>query len=286
MRRLLAAFVALSLGACIYSRGAIEPAKGGYKNYPATLAEDQARRHKRRVHALIAAPLELIGGTGLAALALYAPSSSSREPGNDSVTDGLAAAGKELVGRLLLASAGGAIALSGAGDAVLGATDPLFASPVVRDGVLIDADHIDLLPPPRRPFLSIHSSQAISLQGWRSGVGVGVAHWIADAWRMRETIAGELGQGFSPIAPRGFVTGEVEIERAFGRERLGLMPRTAIGLYGGGGYGWAARHDAPLVSGGISFTRHLQQFRLGVSQLVDVKRPTIELGFRYVLPGD
>ncbi|MCE9574147.1 MAG: hypothetical protein K8W52_13455 [Deltaproteobacteria bacterium] len=283
--RLIAAVVALSLGACVYSRGAIGHNAAGYTNYPATLADEHARRSKRRRHALIAAPIELVGGTAITALALFAP--SSPEPGtDDSVTAGLAAAGKELVGRLVLASVGGAIALGGVGDAVLGATDPLFASPVVRDGELIDADHIDLLPPPRAPRLDVHSSQELSLQGWRSGLGVGVAHWISDTLRMREAVTGELGQGFGPLAVRGFVTGEVELERAFRRERLGLYPRTALGIYGGGGYSWAARHDAPLVRGGISFTRHLVQYRLGVSQLVDVRRPTIELAFRYVLPAD
>jgi hypothetical protein len=286
MRRLMAGMIAIALGGCFYVRGSLDRGKQGYTNYPATIADEHARRAHRRKMALIAAPLELLGGTAIAALAIYGGSASA-PPDNESVLGGLSAAGKELAGRLLMASVGGSIAISGIGDAVLGATDGAFASPLIRDGALIDAAHIDSISPFRSLHLDLHSASVMSTRGVGCAFGFGLPRWISDTVRLRPTVNGEVRVGYAGHDQRGLLTGELELDRAFGREHAGLYPHGAIGAYAGGGWAWGGTGAAPVARGGLAATFGIQQHRLGVSQLIGVERlPSIELAVRIVLRAD
>src|SRR6266567_3411755 len=114
--------VSLASGAsgCIYMRESVQPtsrAKGSYEHYPTTLEANEQRRAKRRKYALIAAPIEVALGALLVAGAVYAKSSPST---SDTTTGVLADAGKDILGRLLIALIGSSIVVSGVGDGVLG----------------------------------------------------------------------------------------------------------------------------------------------------------------------
>ena len=70
-----------------YTRANVDQNRGGdYKDYPSSVAADRERRASRRKWALIASPIEIVGGLGLTALALYAPVKAMSD-GDDSVTD-------------------------------------------------------------------------------------------------------------------------------------------------------------------------------------------------------
>src|SRR5690242_17061886 len=116
MVRSIAVFVAVSLlSGCVYMRTSVQPTspdKGMYENYPTSIEANQERRAKRRKHALLAAPIEVVVGAAIAAAAIYGKSEPSM---SESPTGALADAGKDLLGRLLLAGLGGAVAVSGVG---------------------------------------------------------------------------------------------------------------------------------------------------------------------------
>jgi hypothetical protein len=272
------------LDGCIYTRGNLEVTKEGYKNYPSSIEAEQARRRRRRRNALIAAPLEIVGGLAITALAIYAPSSPSDA---DSTSGALADAGKELLGRLLLATGGMAIAVSGIGDGVLGATDPLFGSPLVRNGRLVPVDEIDTIAPPATPRFAIHSTTMIGTDGIGFDTGFGFSHWIGSNVRLRHAASAELTLPFDTADRRLIASAETSIERAFGRDHAGLYPKRSIGMYVAGG--WAAiedRPDAPVLRAGLAFGGRSYSYRLGTTYMAGDRRPSIDLGMRMELRTD
>lgn len=294
MRRataLVSLVLVVELTGCLYAGGNLEPDRhGGYKNYPASVEAERARRAHRRKIALIGAPIELVGGLALAGLMLYAPSSSSpADDGDDSVTDNLGDGAKEVLTRLVLASAGLSIAASGVGDLVLGATDPAFGSPLVRDGRLIAADQIDRIAPARAPRLGFHVSNNLSLRGVGADVGVGLGHWLGRSVRVREAVTGGWDADFGDDRRelRYALGGDLTVERAFGRRHAGLYPTSALGLYGGASWTRFDARDRAVLRGGLSLLVGKTQLRLGA---LDVggrdATPTIELGLRYELETD
>ncbi|MBA3820962.1 MAG: hypothetical protein H0X17_18895, partial [Deltaproteobacteria bacterium] len=246
----LLVMVVLLVQGCVYAGGNLAHSrKSGYTNYPSSIEAEHERRKRRRRRALIAAPIEIAAGLAITALALYAPVKPSDA---DSTTGALADAGKEVLGRFLAATAGTAIALSGVGDGFLGLVDPAFRSPLVRAGRLVPAAEIDALAPPRGPRLDLHATSVIGTAGVGADTGIGLAHWITPALRLRHAVSAELTLPFRSADRRLVISGETVIERAFGRERAGLYPRRSIGLYLGGG--WAAiedREDLPVLRAGV-----------------------------------
>jgi hypothetical protein len=274
------------LDGCIYARGNLEITSTGYKNYPSSLEAEHARRSRRRRNALIAAPLEIVGGLALAALAIYAPSNPA-DSDSDSPSSAIADAGKELLGRLLLATGGMAIAVSGVGDGVFGALDPLLGSPLVRDGALVPADQIDTVAPSATPWFTIHGTSVIGTDGVGFDMGAGFSHWIGSNVRLRHAASAELTLPFHSADQRLIASAETSIERAFGRERAGLYPRKSIGVYVAGG--WAAiedRPDAPVMRGGVAFSSHGYSYRLGTTYMAGDRRPSVELGMRMEIRTD
>ncbi|MDQ3368744.1 MAG: hypothetical protein M3680_25220, partial [Myxococcota bacterium] len=163
--------IVLLVQGCVYAQGSLQHSqRSGYKNYPSSIEAEHERRKRRRKRALIAAPIEIAAGIALTALALYAPAQASDA---DSTTDALADAGKEVLGRILVATAGTAIALSGVGDGFLGLVDPAFRSPLVRAGRLVPASEIDALAPLRGPRLALHATSVLGTAGVGVDTGVG-----------------------------------------------------------------------------------------------------------------
>lgn len=284
MRRAAIVLVLLSLQGCIYSLGNLDRTKTGYKNYPTSIEAEQARRHRRRRNALIAAPLEIVGGLAIAALAIYAPSSPSDA---DTTTGALEDAGKELLGRLLLAALGTGIAISGVGDGALGAIDPAMSSPLVRNGALVPADQIDTIDPPSAPRVGIHVSNMLGTDGIGIDAGVGFAHWIGSTVRLRHSASAELTLPWGSADRRLIASAETQVERAFGREHAGLYPKYSLGLYVAAG--WAAiedRPDVPVLRGGISIGLHGYSYRIGTTYMAGERRPSIELGLRSEIRTD
>ncbi|MBK9035728.1 MAG: hypothetical protein IPL61_31510 [Myxococcales bacterium] len=283
MRPVAVVALLASLSGCLYSRNALERHGDGYRNYPATVAAEQARRHDRRRLALLGGPLEVIVGAGLAALVLYAPIKNTSD--SESVTDQLGDAGKELAGRALLGTVGLAVAMSGVGDLVLGATDGLFASPIVRDGALVPADQIDALAPAPGPRLTFHGVQLVSDREIGTGLGLGVALWPTARLRARAAVTGELTLGWRDRSTHGGLVGELALERAFGRERVGLYPRAALGAYVAGGWS-RADADRPVVRAGLLGTVRAMQLRLGAGYQPGDRRPSIEFAIQRELRVD
>lgn len=284
MRCACALIVLGLLDGCIYSRGNLEKTKSGYTNYPTSVEAEYERRKRRRRRALIAAPLEIIGGLGITALALYAPATPSDA---EHPAEALADAGKELLGRLLLASAGTGIAISGIGDGVLGLVDPAFKSPLVRDGQLVRASEIDTVDPPASPRFGIHATSVLGTGGVGMDTGVGFAHWIGPRVRLRHAANAELTLPFDTADRRLIVSGETVIERAFGRDHAGLYPRRSLGLYVAAG--WAAledRPDVPVLRGGIAFGTRWQTYRLGTTYMAGDARPSLDFGMRMEIRTD
>lgn len=207
----------------------------------------------------------------------------------DNPTDALADAGKDVLGRLLIASIGGAIAISGVGDGVLGLTDPINRSALIRDRKLVSAADIDRIAPPRGPRFGLHLSSVLATDGVGTDAGFGFAHWITPTLRLRHALAAELTLPYHSADRRLIASGEILLERAFGREHAGLYPHRAIGLYVGGG--WAAIEDgddAPVARAGLAVNigRGLT-YRLGATVLPgSLRRPAIQLVVRYEVPGD
>ncbi len=288
MIRLLLLFtLAASHAACIYTRANVSQNRNGaYSDYPSSVENDRERRASRRKWALIASPLEILGGVGLAALALYAPA-THMDDGDESVTDNLGDAGKEIAGRLVLAGVGGALVASGVGDAVLGLTDPLRPSPYVRDGSLVAADHVDGLAPLSGPRVDLHIANSLGTHGVGGGAGLGLAHWIHDSVRLRHSVSGEFRRGFGDRGLEGGVTFDVNAQLAFGRRMGGLLPKKAVGLYAGSGVWWTAMGPAPIASGGVSLDLAFGQYRLGTTYVPGVDRlPSINFDLRLEIGGD
>lgn len=291
--RLLIALATLAacadLTGCLYaSRNIDRDPAGGYKNYPASVEAEQARRAHRRKVALIGGPIELVGGAALTALALYAPSAPD-DDGDDSVTDNLGDAGKDVLGRLALAMIGSSVAVSGVGDTVLGLTDPAFDSPLVRHGRLVAEDEIDLVAPPAGPRLGFHATDTLSLRATGAEAGLGLGHWLGRHVRVREAIGGgwEIDFGDDRKGLRYTLGGDLTIERASSRRHLGLYPRSAYGVFAGASWTRIDDRDRAVVRGGLTAVFGGSQLRLGAVYVPgrdDV--PTIELGIRRELETD
>ncbi|HEY5944374.1 MAG TPA: hypothetical protein VIV40_02740 [Kofleriaceae bacterium] len=271
---------------CMYMHGNLEQKKDGtYTNYPADVAAEHARRKTRRRNALIAAPLEIVGGAGLTALALFAKS-TPMDDGDDSITDNLGDAGKEIAGRILLAGIGGAGMLGGVGDLVFAAADPMHGSPLVRDGELVKADRIDVIEPDRSPWLTVHMTNVIGTHAVGGELGFGFAHWLDSRIRLRHAVSGTFGFAWDRTTQAG-VTAETNVQLAFGRRGGGLYPRNAIGVYGGGGWVWTTARDAPVAIGGISYDMGITTIRLGTRYAAGVDRyPSIDLGTQIEFGSD
>lgn len=274
------------LPGCFYAAGSLGHGKSGYERYPGSVEEEAARRATRRRRALIAAPLELVGGLGLAALALYSPIEAS-DDGDDSVIDNLGDGAKEIVGRVALASIGLAAAGGGIGDAVLGATDPLVASPLVRGGALVPADQIDLLAPAPGPRLDVHAGQGLSLRAFSADAGLGMFTWLGPRWRLRTAASFAVGMRFQGEDSReAGATADLGLERAFGRTHAGLYPQHSLGLFAGGGYAWGEASDHALVRAGLTTALGLTTLRLGTVWSPDERTPTVEAVLRRELAVD
>jgi hypothetical protein len=286
---IVACLVVTLLPSCIYSSKNLEQDRAvGYKNYPASIEAERERRRSRRKWALIGGPIEIVGGAALAALALYAPVTDDMDP-DDGVVDDLGDAGKELAGRLLLASIGLAAVGSGVGDIFLGATDPAFGSPLIRDGVLVPADRIDHIPPQRTPRIAVFTSSMIGSRSLGPELGVGLFHWVSPRVRLTYAAVGSLGLRWAgDHAQIGGVGGDITAELAFGREHAGLYPKRAIGLFAGSGWVRTDGVDYPSIAGGLQFRpRALGAFRIGTSYVPGLDRyPAIEFTVRVDLRND
>jgi hypothetical protein len=274
MVRSIAVLVAVSLlSGCVYMRTSVQPTsadKGSYENYPSSLEENQERRAKRRKYALIAAPIEVVVGAAIAAAAIYGKSEPSM---SESPTGALADAGKDLLGRLLLVGLGSAVAVSGVGDGILGALEPALPDSIVRDGKLVPKEQIDSLTPPRswRPALEVGNE--LSARGVGGSIGLGASRWLTPTVRTQLLVVGNGVLGWHSADKRGSVVGEAEIERAFGREYLGLYPHYALGMYAfSGATAIEDRHgeNGPIVGGGLSFRMRSLQYGAGVSYIQGV----------------
>jgi hypothetical protein len=274
LRVFAVAIVLVSLASgCIYMRQSVEPKKGGYNNYPTSIEANEQRRAKRRKHALIAAPIEIALGTLAVTAAIYGKSAPSD---SDSTTGALADAGKDVLGRLLLASLGGAAIICGVGDGVLGALSPLLPNSIVRNGVLVPASEIDRLPPPTtfRPTFDV--GMLVSARGVGEEVSLGASRWITPTVRVNGSVVGEGISAWRSKDLRGSLYGQLEIERAFGREYLGLYPDKALGLYvlSGGSAIQDRDDDGGMIGGGVSARLGYLTYRVGVSFIPGVdERP-------------
>jgi hypothetical protein len=287
-QRLVAAlFLFDLLGGCMYMRHNLDRGKDGtYANYPTTVEREYERRRTRRRHALIAAPIEILAGAAIVWLAFNAKSQPSDA---ETVPGALEDAGKEILGRLVLAAIGGGAVIGGVGDGVLGLVDPLLGSPIVRDGKLVPADEIDALPPLRGPRFGLHATNVLSTDGIGADFGFGLAHWLSPTVRLRHAITGELTLPWGSSDRRFITSGEVLLERAIGgRTGAGLFPRRAIGIYAAGG--WAAiedRSDAIVGRAGLSFTAGTGfSYRLGTTYQRGDRLPSVDLSIRAELRVD
>jgi len=271
MVRLLAVLVAASLlSGCVYMRQSVQPTtpdKGSYENYPSSLEANAERHAKRRKYALIAAPIEIALGTAIAAAAIYGKSEPSM---SESPSGAIADAGKDLLGRLLLVLVGGAVVTSGVGDGILGAIEPALPDSMVRNGKLIPKEEIDATPPPTswRPAFEI--GNGISARGVEASLGLGASRWLTPKVRMQLLAVGDGILGWHSSDKRGSVVGQAEIERAFGREYLGLYPKVSLGLYAfSGATAIQDRHgeNGPIVGGGLQLRRNTVQMAAGVSYI-------------------
>ena len=270
---------------CVYTRGNIHRSKTGYDNYPTSVEAEYERRKTRRRHALIAAPLEIIGGAAITYLAIFGASSPSMA---ESVPGVLADAGKELLARLLFASAGAAITISGVGDGLLGAIDPAFDSPLVRDGRLVSPTEVDALAPPRAPRFVFQSGIGIAEYGVGGEVAMGLSHWVSSSLRLRYAALAQFTTMWHSADRRLLGGGEMVIEHAFSREHLGLYPSKSLGLYLAGG--WAAiedRTDVPMGRGGLELgLGRGMSYRLGAAYSSGDRRPQLEFSMRTDFPLD
>jgi hypothetical protein len=273
------------LDGCVYSTSNLHQGKAGYKNYPTSIEAEHHRRSSRRKWALIAAPLEIVAGAAIAYAAVKAPSS-----GSDAMTVGgqLEDAGKELLARAIIAGIGGALAVSGVGDGILGATDPAFHSPIIRHGKLIPESEIDKIPPPAGPHLGFHTTSVIGSIGPGADLGFGIAHWVTPTIRLRHSASAEGEQSWHGDNRRLVLQGETLVERAFGREAAGLYPKRALGLFVGGGWSMLQHgEDLPTMHGGLSFTQNRSiSYRLGTSYSPGDRLPSLDFGMRMELRVD
>ena len=209
------------------------------------------------------------------------------DDGDDSVTDNLGDAGKEIAGRILLAGIGTGIAFSGVGDAVLGLTDPLRPSPYVRKGSLVPADQVDHLAPPRGARVDFHVANSLGTHGVGASAGLGLAHWIHERIRLRHSVAGDYRNGFGDRGISRGVSYETNAQFALGRRQGGLLPTKALGLYAGTGVWWTDKVPAPVAMGGLSLDLAFGQYRLGTTYMIGVDRlPSINLDIRMEIGGD
>ena len=274
----------VALEGCMYTRSNLELRKSGYSNYPTSVEAEYERRKKRRRRALIAAPIEIVAGVALTSLALYAPVKPSE---SETTTGVLKDAGKELLGRFLLASLGAGIAISGVGDGVLGAVDPAFGSPIVRRGKLVAAKEIDLIDPAPGPRFTFHAASVLGSDRIGSEMGFGLAHWVTPNVRFRYALGAEGTMPWSSLDRRLLGFAELALDRASSRFHAGLFPRTAFGIYIGGG--WAAiedREDRPALRGGLQLTANGYSYRLGTTFLPNERRPSIDFAMRMELRVD
>jgi hypothetical protein len=270
MIRSLAVLLAASLlSGCVYMRESVQPTRKGsvYENYPTSLEANQERRAKRRKYALIAAPLEVMLGAGLAAAAIYGKSEPSM---SESPSGAIADAGKDLLGRLLLVMIGSAVMVSGVGDGVLGVLEPALPDSIVRDGKLVPKETIDSLSPPTtwRPALEVGNS--ISARGVGGSISLGASRWLTPTVRTQALVVGEGIMGWHSADERGSVVGQLEIERAFGREYLGLYPRYSLGMYAFSGATGIQDRDGengPILGGGLSMRLRYVSYGAGVSYI-------------------
>lgn len=267
---LLASLASLATG-CLYMQESVQlkHRPDRYENYPTTLEANAERRAKRRTHALIAAPIELAVGTLLLAAAKYAPGGSamsepSSEPMSYSWTDGFG--GGEAVWRVLVGSLGLTAFVSGVGDTVGGLASPLLPNSLERDGKLVDASEIDHMPPPTTLRPTVGMDLLLSVRGFGGDVSFGMSRWLTPSVRLNGNVVGEWVFPFSEDV-RGSLYGQVEIERAFGREYLGLYPRHALGIYAFAGPSVVQDHDADgaILGGGLSARLSLFRYRAGIS---------------------
>ena len=285
MRRMVPFTLLVVTASCLYTRGNIAPKKGGgYEDYPSSVPEEHERRRTRRRHALIAAPIEMVGGVALAALAIYGKSAPSQS--SDSVTSNLADAGKQALGRILLASGGLAIATMGLGDAIYGLADPLLGSPIVREGHVVPESEIDTVDPDRGARLGFHVTNSIGTRGVGGDLGVGLAHWATPHVRLRYAAIGTLMTPYDASGVQLGAGGEITAEHAGRRRALGTLPAFSIGTYGGGLWSKIEGASRGIVRGGLFVTHGSEQFRLGSSYVVRDKLPSIDLSIRYELSGD
>ncbi|HVV84076.1 MAG TPA: hypothetical protein VHE35_13465 [Kofleriaceae bacterium] len=284
-RLVLAASIALVLdGGCLYASHSLQLSHGTYTNYPASVEGEHARRAHRRKLALLGGPLEMIAGVGLTSLALFAPSTPQPDddPG-ESWSGGVESGAKDLAGRLLLATAGSGLAVSGLGDIVLGATDPAFSSPLIRGGALVPADQIDRVAPARGPRFDFHFGEMASLRAIGEDGGMGLARWLTPSLRMREAVTGGYDLVFRhpEDGPRWWLGGEVGVDWAFARRHAGLYPSKSIGLYGAAAWTRVDDLDRAILHAGLSTSMPQGQLRLGATFIPGVDTaPTVELGWR------
>jgi hypothetical protein len=277
MARSFAAAIAavFVLSGCVYMHESVQKKKDGYENYPTSIEANEARRAKRRKHALIAAPIEIALGTLALTAAIYG---KSAPPESDSTSSGgaIADAGKAFLARLFLASIGGAAILGGVSDGVLGALSPLLPNSIVRNGALVPASEIDRLPPPTTLRPTFEIGMLGSPRGIGEEVSLGASRWLTPTVRVNGSVVGEAITAWSSKDVRGSLYGQLEIERAFGREYLGLYPHRALGLYvlSGGSAIQDRDDDGGMIGGGVSARLGYLTYRVGVTFIPGVdERP-------------
>lgn len=283
MLRILVALTLLD--GCIYSVQNVRHGKSGYEDYPTTIVGEHHRRSTRRKWALIGSPLEIATGIALGYIAVYANSGPSHAT---TVSGQVSDAGKEALARAFMLGAGLGLVGSGIGDGVLGAIDRAFSSPYVRNGKIVPESQIDTIDPPPGPRLAFHGTSVIGTQGVGADVGFGLAHWITPTIRLRHSASAEADLEWDRDHDRRLaISGETQVEYAYGREGAGLYPKTSLGLFAGGGWSMLQHgKDLPLMRGGLSFGLHSMSIRLGTSYSPGDRRPSFDVGTRIELRVD
>ena len=120
----------------------------------------------------------------------------------------------------------------------------------------------------QRPAFEV--ANGISARGIEGSIGLGASRWLTPTLRTQLLVVGDGIMQWHSSDRRGSVAGQAEIERAFGREYLGLYPRYSLGLYAfSGATAIQDRHgeNGPIVGGGLQLRMRSLQYSAGVSYI-------------------
>lgn len=260
------------------------------RDFPASVAQEDRRREKRRFWALALSPAEIAAGAGITALAIAtvgAPVNDGSEP-STGVFGRLKDSGKSAMGTFLLLSVGGALMTSGLGDLALGLSDRWLSSPFLGRGPngrrLLLADHGG--PPSPVWQLDGSMSTPISFRGAEVQLGLGLFRWLSPHWRFRLGGTGDYGARFAGDEPDYFgVSPSMQIDWNPGRrQHYGRYPRNAITFVASPRLILSASDGRPTFGwrAGIGYSRKDISLLIGTTQIPSEETvPVFELSLVY-----